>query len=596
MIDNAAKLLKQYFGHESFRPLQAEAIETILSNQDLLMILPTGGGKSICYQLPSLMMNGVTIVISPLLALMHDQVSALRSADIGARMFSSMQESEEIKQIYKELFRGEVKLLYVSPERFLMDSFLELLSKIEINFFVIDEAHCLSEWGHEFREDYRRLSLIRKKFPDIPLASFTATATESVRKDIISELSLKNPKILKGKLFRPNLKISAAHRKGDGKRQLLDFLYRHKDKSGIVYTLSRKQTESLADYLQSKGFKAEAFHAGLDNDIKRKVYDDFINDRIDIVVATIAFGMGIDKSNIRFVVHMTMPKTMENYYQEIGRAGRDGLDSETLLLYSVEDAIMQKRFADEIEEGLYKQSIFDKIERMSHFIDSDICRHRDLALYFDDDIDACINRCDNCIRGEVKKVDITKEAQMLLSAIWRTKQRYGITYLTDILRGSKSAALAERGDDELSVYGIGKEFSKEQWRSVANRLLELGAITQGEHREYIITPLGADILKGRESVDISDERISKRRRTKAPKAGVVTDSPLMKALKAKRKEIATDEMIPPYIVFNDKTLWDMSKKMPITKEEMLAVHGVGEVKYEKYGEEFLGVISEYLGE
>ena len=339
---------------------------------------------------------------------------------------------------------------------------------------------------------------------------------------------------------------------------------------------------------------SKAFHAGLDNDIKREVYDDFINDNIDIVVATIAFGMGIDKSNIRFVVHMTMPKTMENYYQEIGRAGRDGLDSETLLLYSVEDSIMQKRFVDEIE-GIYKDTILAKIDKMSSFVDSEICRHRELALYFDDDIDVCVSKCDNCIKGDVKKIDITQEAQMLLSTIWRTKQRYGITYLTDILRASKSSVLIDREDNKLSVYGIGKKFSKEQWKSVANRLLELGAIIQGEHREYIITPLGAKILKGKESVDISDERITKRKRSKAPKAGVVTDSPLMKALKAKRKEIATNEMIPPYIVFNDKTLWDMSKKMPINKDEMLAVYGVGEVKFEKYGKEFLEVIREYLG-
>ncbi len=595
MINSANRLLKEYFGHDSFRPLQAKAIETILSKQDLLMILPTGGGKSVCYQLPSLMMSGVTIVISPLLALMHDQVSSLRSAEINARMFSSMQDSEEIKQIYKELFRGELKLLYVSPERFLMDSFLELLSKIEINFFVIDEAHCLSEWGHEFREDYRRLNLIRRYFPNIPIASFTATATKNVQQDIISQLSLKNPKILKGKLYRENLKITATHRKGDGKRQLIDFLSNQFGKSGIVYTLSRKQTETLAEYLQQMGYKAKAFHAGLENDIKKSVYEDFINDRIDIVVATIAFGMGIDKSNIRFVVHMSMPKTMENYYQEIGRAGRDGLESQTLLLYSVEDAIMQKRFVDDIEEGVYKETLLAKIDKMSSFVDSIMCRHRELALYFDDDIDACINKCDNCLKGEIKKVDITKEAQMLLSTIWRTKQRYGISYLTDILRGSKKSIVIERGDNNLSVYGIGKDLSKEQWRSISNRLLEVGAITQGEHKEFVITELGAKILKGKESIDISQDRISKQTRTKA-NVKATSDSPLMTALKAKRKEIASDEMIPPYIVFNDKTLWDMSKKMPITKEEMLKVYGVGEVKFKKYGEAFLEVIRGYLGE
>ncbi len=588
-------LLKDYFGHDSFRKLQKEAIDRILSGGDLLMILPTGGGKSVCYQLPSLMMRGVTIVISPLLALMHDQVSTLKSMDIPAEMISSLQEFEEIKEIQKRLFRREIKLLYVSPERLTTPYFLDILSRLDINFFVIDEAHCVSEWGHEFREDYRKLGILKERFPNIPISAFTATATESVKQDIITALKLNEPLILKGKLFRENLKISVRERRGDGRGQLLEFLKSQKELSGIVYTLSRRKSEVIAEFLRDRGYKARAFHARLDSQEKKRVYQDFIDDKIDIVVATIAFGMGIDKSNIRFVVHLSMPKTIENYYQEIGRAGRDGLDSQTLLLFSIEDKFLQHKFVDELEDGVYKQSILAKIDRIYSYCESNRCRHQDIAIYFDDMIDECIDKCDNCLSKDIKRADITKEAQMMLSAIYRTSQQYGVTHIIDILRGSKKRVIFDRKENELSVYGIGKKFSKEQWRSVSHKLLEIEAIYQGEHKELILTQKGAEILRGKESVTIPQDRIKKPKRVKLSQ-NIQEDNPLLNRLRELRREIATASKIPPYVVFSDRTLYELLQKLPKTKDEMLEIYGVGRIKYEKYGEQFLEIIKEFLDE
>jgi len=361
------KILQTYFGHDGFRPLQEEVVDAILQKQDVLMILPTGGGKSLCYQLPTLMMEGVTVVVSPLLALMHDQVMALRANGISAAMLSSMQDLDESREIEKQLSKGEIKLLYVAPERLKNRYFLDLLHRLDINFFVVDEAHCVSEWGHEFREDYRKLSLLKIEFPEIPIAAFTATATKAVEQDIAGQLGLVEPKRVRGSLFRQNLMIQAEHRIKDGRVQLMTFLETHTGESGIIYTLSRKSTETIAAYLQSRGLEARPYHAGLPTEEKHRTYADFVADKVQIVVATIAFGMGIDKSNIRFVVHMSLPKTVENFYQEIGRAGRDGLASETLLLFSTSDIVQQRSFIDDLPETAYKQHAYEKLEKMVRF-------------------------------------------------------------------------------------------------------------------------------------------------------------------------------------------------------------------------------------
>jgi len=587
------EILQHYFGHKGFRPLQEEVVDAILAGEDALMILPTGGGKSLCYQLPTLLMEGVTVVVSPLLALMHDQVVALQANGIEAAMLSSMQSMEEAQAIEAQLRAGEIRLLYVAPERLNNGYFLNLLHDLEINFFVIDEAHCVSEWGHEFREDYRKLSLLKEQFATTPIAAFTATATHAVEQDIASQLRLSEPKRVRGSLFRENLMIAAQHRIKDGRAQLMAFLGAHEGESGIIYTLSRKSTEAIAAYLQSRGVEARAYHAGLPTQEKNQTFADFVADRVQVVVATIAFGMGIDKSNIRFVVHMTLPKTLENFYQEIGRAGRDGLEAETLLLFSSADIVQQKSFIHDLPESPYKAHAFAKLEQMVRFANSEACRHQSIAQYFDDTIEACGTRCDNCTMPESSKIDITDAARKLLSAIYRTQQRFGLHYVIDVLRGSRDQRLLEKGHETLSVYGIGESYSKAQWLTIGDRLLELGAVQIGEFKVYHLTALGTEILKGHVTVDLKETRLSIRKTVKK-KEDLSTDynTELFEKLRTLRTEIAQENGVPPYIIFSDKTLKDMSVKVPESKAQMLEVHGIGEVKFERYGEKFLTLLQE----
>ena len=582
-------LLKSVFGHDTFRSFQEEAVDTILHQKDLLMILPTGGGKSLCYQLPSLMMPGVTVVVSPLLALMHDQVMALKANGVKAQMLSSMQSHEELDLIRYELLQGELKLLYIAPERFSSPSFLELLKQIKINFFVIDEAHCVSEWGHEFRDDYRKLNLLRENFPNIGIAAFTATATPKVQADISLALRLNKPKELRGKIFRENLHVSVESRMKDGRTQLLEFLKNFKNESGIIYAFSRKQTEALAEFLQKKGIKAKPFHAGLPNHEKEATFKSFVHDETQVVVATIAFGMGIDKSNIRFVVHMSLPKTIENYYQEIGRAGRDGLDSEVLLLYSGSDMMMQREFIEQLEESPYKQNAFNKLELIARYASGEECRHKYIANYFEDSLDACTIKCDNCDSPDELKEDITVSAQKLLSSVYRTGQRFGQAYVIDVLRGSTIEKIRDNAHDELSVYGIGKEHSKAYWEVISERLMEVGALKRGEFRSLMLDAAGMQILKKELSVNIKSERLNVKSKKEYVShhedSDLDTDS--FENLRSLRSQIAKEEGKPAYIVFGDKSLKEMANKLPQSKSEMLLISGVGEVKYDRYGEQFL---------
>ena len=589
---NKLETLEHYFGHSSFRPLQEEVVDAILNKQDVLMILPTGGGKSLCYQLPTLLMEGVTVVVSPLLALMHDQVVALKANGIPAAMLSSMQNLEESQQIEKELKEGKIELLYVAPERLTNAYFLNMLHQLHINFFVIDEAHCVSEWGHEFRENYRRLSLLKEQFATTPIAAFTATATKAVEEDIATNLGLVEPKRVRGALFRDNLTIHAKHRIKDGRAQLMEFLKLHKDESGIIYTLSRKSTEAVANFLQDKGIEAKAYHAGLPTSEKNRTYADFVADRVQIVVATIAFGMGIDKSNIRFVVHMTMPKTLENFYQEIGRAGRDGVESETLLLFSAQDIVQQKMFIEDLPETPYKQHAFNKLDSMVRFANSENCRHQSVAAYFDDRMDVCKDKCDNCTAPESEKVDITTASRMLLSTILRTDQKFGLHYVVDVLNGSKEQRVLQNGHDSLSVYGIGNEYSKSQWLTIGDKLLELGAVEIGEFKVYKLTNFGVEVIKGAHTIDLKKERLTVQKAEAKKKVTYFDDYDVevYDKLRELRTQIASQKGIPPYIVFSDKTLKDLSNKQPQDKVGMLEVHGIGEVKFERYGKEFLELL------
>ena len=595
MDHRCANVLQSVFGFSGFRPLQQEAVETVLSGRDLLMILPTGGGKSLCYQLPALLLEGLTVVVSPLLALMHDQVSALKQMGVAAEMLSSMQDAEASDAIRARLFQGEIKLLYVAPERLSNGSFLEMLSRLNVSLFVIDEAHCVSEWGHEFREDYRRLGMLKERFPSVGIAAFTATATPQVHGDITAQLRLNDPNMLRGTIFRENLYIRVRHRVKDGRAQLFDFLQSRRGESGIVYTFTRNAAETLARWLQEKGVKARAYHAGLDTAERNGVYHDFVHDDIDVVVATVAFGMGIDKSNIRFVVHMSLPKTLENYYQEIGRAGRDGLDAEVMLLYSAGDAAQRRALVEQLEESPYKQHAFGKLQSMVRFANAERCRHQLLAAYFGDTIEACGGACDNCSEPAKAKEPVTVEAQKFLSTLYRTGQRFGMHYVVDVLRGSSEKRILDNGHDALSVYGIGTERSKEQWLVIGERLLELELVGQGEHKTLYITPEGSEWLKSGTPLDIARERLEVRSRT-ARKAVIDTadyDLRLFEALRTLRKELADGQGIPPYMVFSDKSLKEMAARPPEDREQMLAINGVGEVKFERFGEEFLNLIRNY---
>jgi ATP-dependent DNA helicase RecQ len=586
------KVLKEFFGHNSFRELQEDGVEAILNAQDLLMILPTGGGKSLVYQLPTMMMDGVTVVISPLIALMQDQVASLQAQQITAAMLSSAQSFEEVESAIAQLYRNELKFLYLSPERLNNPATLELLHKININFFVIDEAHCISQWGHEFRDDYRSLGQLKREFPDKTIAAFTATSTEHVTEDILRELQLKNPLVLKGKIFRKNLFISMQRRISNGQAQLKNFLLNHKYEAGIIYVSSRKKAEDLSSQLNLAGYKTLPYHAGLPQHIREQNFKLFVNDHINIIVATIAFGMGIDKADIRFVVHMSLPKSLENYYQEIGRAGRDGENAEVLLLFNAGDIAQHKRYLDEIVDISYKEHLSRKIDTIYKYATSELCFHQQLASYFDDTLDECGDRCENCLSDEESK-DITKEVQMLLSTIYKTDQVFGKNYIIDVLRGSSEQKVLSNGADKLSVYSIGAHLSKKEWFVIVERVLELNILTLGEFQALKLTNEAVKILKSLATVSIKASRLNVVEKQKAKKLQEEFEynTELFERLREKRKELAEELAVPAYIIFSDKTLKHLASDMPNSKEEMLQVNGVGNKKYDQYGEEFLAVIN-----
>jgi len=585
--------LKNNFGHNSFRELQEEGVDAILSGRDLLMILPTGGGKSLVYQLPTILKNGISIVISPLIALMQDQVSALKAQLINADMISSAQSRDEVDEIIQKAYNGELKFLYLSPERLNNQATIAMLRGLNINFFVVDEAHCISQWGHEFRDDYRALGNLRTNFPNTSICAFTATSTDHVTDDILRELRLENPLLLKGKIFRKNIFISAQRRVSNGHLQLKAFLHRHKNESGIIYVSSRKKAEELSIYLNINGYKSLPYHAGLPQQVREQNFKIFVNDKVNIMVATIAFGMGIDKSDIRFVAHMSLPKSLENYYQEIGRAGRDGEDCEVLLLFNAGDLAQHKRFLDEIQNSDYKEHLAQKIDKIYKYATGEICFHKQLAEYFDDTLDECMDRCDNCMQCDAKKQSITKEAQMILSAIYKTDQVFGKNYIIDVLRGSREQKILANNADKLSVYNIGTHLSKKEWFVILERLLELKFLLLGEFSALKLTSDAVDILKGKKELFIKSSRLEidvKEKKVKRAET-VDFDEELFEKLREKRAELASNLKVPAYIIFSDKVLKNLSSSKPYDKMSMLEVNGVGEKKFEQFGEQFLEVIN-----
>ncbi|WP_331776079.1 DNA helicase RecQ [Sulfurospirillum sp. 1612] len=584
--------MHQFFGFNEFKPLQKKSIEAILSKRDLLTILPTGGGKSLCYQLPAIMQKSeLTIVISPLIALINDQIINLRNNNIQADKLTSELNEHQMQEVYEKIRNKQISLLYVSPERAVMGSFKQLLRHNAVSFIVIDEAHCVSEWGHEFRFDYRKLHYLKEEFPHIPIAAFTATATDLVAKDIIKSLKLNNPVLLKGSFFRKNLLLSAKKRQGNGRVTLLKFLEAYQNESGIIYTFTRKESEALALFLQSKHLKAKAYHAGISSEERHAIQSAFIKDETKIIVATIAFGMGIDKSNVRFVVHMDLPKSIESYYQEIGRAGRDGLKSACLLLYSRGDVTRKSELLESIEDERYKNLAKNKIEALYHYASATQCRHKILVNYFEEEMEDCLSSCDNCKKEPHEAIDITREAQMFLSAMYRSNQSFGHAYIIDILRGARGKKLLDNHHDTLSVYGIGKSISKQSWELIVDALFEHNAIKRGEYRELLITSRGRDILKGSAKVSVRDEIFASEKEDNLNQEVTIKDENF-EALRALRTKIAKEINLPAYVVFSDATLKEMAQKLPHDSDALLQINGVGPSKLEKYGTQFLQKIQE----
>ncbi len=591
--------LKTYFGYSEFRPHQEAIINHITNGNNALVLMPTGGGKSLCYQIPGIILPGLTLVVSPLIALMRDQVEGLIANGVPAAFLNSsipVKEQDDIKNAVKN---GEIKILYVSPEKLVNPYFISFLHTLEISLFAVDEAHCISSWGHNFRPEYTQLSLLKEKFPKIPIVALTATADKITRRDILSQLRINKAKTFLSSFDRPNisLKVLPGRKKFD---QIRDFISTRKDQSGIIYCLSRNSTEKVADKLKALGYNAKAYHAGLPTHKRDKVQDDFIFGRVNIICATIAFGMGIDKSNIRFVVHYNMPKSMEGYYQEIGRAGRDGLASDTLLFYSLADVIMLRKFA---EDSGQREIELAKLERMQQYADALICRRKILLNYFSEHLEENCKNCDVC-HNPPEHIDGTAIAQKALSGIARLEQKVGVNMLIDVLRGSTRQDLIWKGYDKIKTYGAGKDIDVEGWQHYLLQMLNLGHINiaYDQGNAIHITPLGKKILMGEKKVDFvtlaSQEKHAeeKEKQTKPKTQRQDREEKLFDKLRELRKSLASKQNVPAYIIFNDATLDDMIQRMPTTETEIKQVSGVGDKKFKKYGNLFLDSITEFIKE
>lgn len=584
--------LKQYFGYDNFRPMQAEIIENITKGNDTVVIMPTGGGKSVCFQIPALVLEGICIVVSPLIALMKDQVDALQANGIAAAYLNSSQLMAEQTVIEKSALDGELKLLYISPEKLLLQNTVLFLKRLKINLFAIDEAHCISSWGHDFRPEYTQLKMLKKHFPTIPVVALTATADKITRKDIVTQLSLNEPELFLSSFDRPNLSLNVEIGK-DRFKVIEQFVQQHPRQSGIIYCLSRATTESMADKLIAKGIKAAAYHAGMSAQQRSKVQEDFLCDETPIICATIAFGMGIDKSNVRWVIHYNLPKNIEGYYQEIGRAGRDGLPSETILFYTMADVTMLRKFAEESGQGELQLA---KLERMQQYADAQICRRKILLSYFGESLADDCGNCDVC-KNPPAYIDGTMIAQKALSAITRLKEKVGIGMLIDVLRGSRNKELLEKEYDKIKTYGAGANMNPFEWQQALLQMLNLGLveIAYDDHNVVKITNFGNDILFGNRKITFVqfkrfEPKQAETRVSKSQSEAEKLREELFDILVVLRKKIADIQKVPPYVVFNDATLTEMADKKPLTSQALQATSGVGVKKMESYGEEFLETI------
>jgi ATP-dependent DNA helicase RecQ len=589
-----ASILKDTFGYDTFRPLQREVIENVFARRDTLAIMPTGGGKSLCYQIPSLLFNGLTVVVSPLISLMKDQVEQLRAFGVPCLFLNSSLAPQEYQENMEYVKRGEVKLLYVAPETLLTPRILSLLDSVQVDCLTIDEAHCISEWGHDFRPEYRQLVAVRQRFPNAVCLALTATATARVRQDIRTTLKFTTTNEFVASFNRENLYIEVA-RKYDPYQQTIDMLERYKDQSGIVYCFSRKQVDELAAYLASKGYSVRPYHAGLEDSERRMNQEAFIRDDAQIIVATIAFGMGINKPNVRFVIHFDLPKSIESYYQEIGRAGRDGLPAHCLLLYSYADVAKINYFIDQ-KEGSEKRVAMQHLDAIVRYAEDEIsCRRKPLLNYFGESYmtDNCSN-CDNCTTAPTPLTDITIYAQKFLSCVKRADEKFGAGHIADILLGSKNEKVLRWDHDKLSTYGIGTDLTKKQWMHIARQLLTMGFLKQeGEFHTLSLAPRALEALRKRESIFGVLQEAERVRIKGKKKEEIEYNSALFALLRQKRKEMADAVGVPPYVIFSDKTLVEMAAYYPQSVGSLLKISGVGQVKLRQYGEIFLEIIQSY---
>ncbi len=601
---NKKEALKKYFGYDSFRPQQAEIIDMVMENKDCLVLMPTGGGKSVCFQIPAVLKNGLTVVISPLIALMKDQVEALRSNGINAAFLNSSLSAQEQDQVMWQAKVGELKLLYIAPERLFSGNTFEFLKEWKVGLFAIDESHCISSWGHDFRPEYRQLNNLKKRFPDVPVIALTATADRVTRRDILKQLGIEDAHTFVASFDRPNLSLNVL----PGRKrlqQIQNFIKKHEGQPGIIYCLSRKGTETVASSLSNAGFKAAYYHAGLASDKRSRVQEQFLKDDIQVIVATVAFGMGIDKSNVRWVIHYNLPSNVESFYQEIGRAGRDGSPADTVLFYSYMDIITRQDMINNSEQSQeQKELLHAKLNRMKQYAEADICRRRILLSYFNEAVERDCGNCDVC-RNPRTRFDATIIAQKALSGIARTDQKVAMGMLIDILRGSRNKNVLQYGYDRLPTFGVGNELRGEEWAEYISQLLNSGVmdIAYDEAHAFKLNAASHQVLKGHRIVElvkfipiaerkVQEEEIAPKEK---PKQEIIRDA-LFERLRILRKQIADSLGVPPYVVFTDATLSEMAQKKPISEAQMKAVSGIGAEKFRRYGTTFMKEIIDFAKE
>ncbi len=583
-LEHAQTALKKVFGYDRFRPLQADIIQAVYDKRDALVLMPTGGGKSLCFQVPAITLEGTALVVSPLIALMKDQVQGLRANGVAAAYYNSSLDARESRKLEEELLAGSVKILYVSPEKLVSQAFLPLLKRLNISLIAIDEAHCISAWGHDFRPEYTQLKFLRRQFPGAPLLAFTATADKLTRRDILEQLDLRDPAVFVASFDRPNISL---HVRPGQKRveQIIDFVKKRPRQSGIIYCLARKSCEMLAQKLNERGILAAYYHADMPAAMRSKVQEDFINDRIPVICATIAFGMGIDKSNVRFVLHYNLPRNLEGYYQEVGRAGRDGLPSDALLFFSYGDVQTYRQMIEEGESSDEQKELkLAKLNRMYQFAEAPVCRRRTVLNYFGETYEENCGNCDVCLNPP-KRFDGTVAAQKALSALLRTGESVGMNLLVDILRGSQRREILERGFNQIKTFGAGREYSFDDWMFLLSQMLHYGLIeiAYDDHNNLRVTETGKTVvLQGKEVVLALPESKQKapvvRPQPAGPSAAQVLRESLFERLRELRRSLSQQLGVPPYLIFSDATLEEMVDKRPVSDAEMLGVSGVSEPK------------------